>query len=827
VTRLLARSSARFYLRHPAQALLAIAGISLGVTVFIGVTLAIDSATRAFDQSAQFVRGRATHRVLPVGRDLTDATYVELVRAHGIRAAPILEASVRIEGPPRVRATLFGVDPIKEGAFRDFTRFAPGNDAGDVTRVITEVASALVSERLLEGLGDPSHLELVTDTGSHTVNVVGSLAGDASDLIVTDLSSAQELTGQIGILSRIDLIMSDAQARALEATLPPATALVPASNENAQFAELSRAFRINVSALGLIALVVGAFLIYSTMAFAIVQRRKPFAILRALGTSQRDLSQVVATEALVMGIVGAVLGMFLGTVLAAQLVGGVAATIDDFAFRLAVAVAKPSPWLYVQGAGLGVIASLIAAIGPLRDVARTDPSTAMQRVVLERTSARRVMRAPLAAGALLLLAAGLLLAPTRSLYVAFASLACVLAAGAMLAPAAIMTVTRVLEPVAARIGGLYGRMAARNVRAHQSRIAVAAAALTLAVATVIGVGLMIGSFRVSLARWLDTTLTSDVFLSAEQPFDPGRLLDRLTRLPQVSGISEARLIELPSEFGNVRLRAFAPAHRGFGLHIVDGDERSVIAALSAGTDIAIAEPFAYRHKLGHGDALDLPTPQGIVSFRIAGIFRDYNTGGASILMPLAKYRRLWNDLRVNTLGLELDAPLTTTVLRETIGAQPGDASIRVRRTDMIKDISLQIFDRTFAITTVLRTLAGIVAFLGMLSALLAIALERRRETAILRALGFPPRGMSALTMTETALTGIAAGIIATPLGLVLAALLVYVINRRSFGWTMELAVELPPIAIGIGLAVSASLLAGLLPSFQQSQQIKGSVLQYE
>lgn len=825
MNRLLLRSSARFYLRHPSQGLLAVAGIALGVAVFIGVTLANDSATRAFEQSAEFIRGRSTHRLLPVGRELGEQSYVDLVRTRGLRAAPVLEVGVRLDDGSGRRLTLLGVDPIEEAEFRDFTRFSPRQSGADIDRLLTRTGTALIPDSLLAGRG--GSLAIATDTGTHEITAVGALSDDAIDMVVTDVSTAQELTGRIGLLSRIDLILTPAEARALEPTLPAGTALVAATNENAAFRQLARAFQINVSALGLLALVVGAFLIYSTMAFAVVQRRKSLAILRALGASEREVLQTLATEALAIGALGTTFGAILGSLLAERLVGGVAATIDDFAFSAAVAVTSPSPWLYVQGFALGLTTTLLAAVLPLLDAARIDPATAMQRSVQERATARRIRFASIAALALLATAGVILSLPTRSLGVAFAGLACVLAAGAAIAPAAIIGVARWLEPLLASAAGLPGRMAARNVRAYQSRIAVAAAALTVAVATVIGVGLMIGSFRASLTAWLDTTLTSDVFVSADRPFDPSAMVAALEGFPQVVGTSRTRFGELPTEYGEIGIRAYEPGTRGYGLHIVDGDEPAAVAGLAAGTHVAIAEPFAYRNGLRRGDTLTLPTPSGSRGFPIAGIYRDYNTGGASVLLPLEAYRADWHDDEINTLGLELDGALPRDAVESLIRDDLGHDGFRITSTAALKDVSLRIFDRTFEITNVLRTLAGLVAFLGMLSALLAIQLERRREFAILRALGFPPRGLGALVLTETGLTGIAAGLVAIPIGTVLAGLLVYVINRRSFGWSMELIVQAQPIAIGVALATAAALLAGVVPSLKSRGPIESGALHDE
>ena len=826
---LLLRSALRFYLRHPAQTVLAFAGISLGVAVFIGVTLANDSAIRAFEESSQFVRGRTTHRLLPVGRPLSELTYAALVRARGLRAAPVLEVDVRIGDENGPRATLLGIDPIEELGIRDFARFEPdfGIGSGDGNPLLGGDDSVLVSEQWLEEGTNPSTLRIITATGAHDVRIAGSLGADASDLVIADIATAQALSGQYGTLSRIDLVLTAAQSEELARQPPEATALVSASNENAAFTELSRAFRINVAALGLLALVIGAFLIYSTMAFAVTQRRRHFGIQRALGVSRREIMQTLACEALVLGTAGAAIGIALGSLLASLLIGGVAATIDDFAFRSAVAVARPSTWLYARGCALGLGATLIAAAVPILDASRVDPMAAMGRAAQERTAAQRTRIAPMIAGLLLVIATVFLLLPTRSLNVAFAGLACVLAAGAAGAPAAIVALARWLEPLLARIGGLGGRLAARNVRAQQSRIAVAAAALTMAVSAVIGVGVMVGSFRASLTQWLDTTLTSDVFVNADAPFDPTDVLEALGAMPGIVGISLTRFTELPSEHGLLGVRALAPGSRGFGLHIVDGDAEAVLAELAAGTHIAVAEPLAYRIGVARGDTLSLPTPSGPHSFDIAGVYRDYNTGGASVLLPLGVYRTHWNDETVSGLGLELEGDVALDAIATIVRASLPGREIRIATTESIKQLSLQIFDRTFEITNILRTLAGIVAFLGMLSALLAIQLERQREFATLRALGLSPRGFDALIMTETGLTGIAAGVAAVPIGLMLAALLIYVINQRSFGWTMELAFDVVPITVGLALAIAASTLAGIVSSLRSRAPIDNTAFAHE
>jgi putative ABC transport system permease protein len=229
--------------------------------------------------------------------------------------------------------------------------------------------------------------------------------------------------------------------------------------------------------------------------------------------------------------------------------------------------------------------------------------------------------------------------------------------------------------------------------------------------------------------------------------------------------------------------------------------------------------LAYRLGIAAGDRLALPTPDGPRTFEVAAIYRDYNAGGAALTMPLDLYQRHWRDDRLTGLGIHLAAGAAeaevVNLLRDAL-AEWGTPA--VRSTTDIQRLSMTIFDRTFAITEVLRWLAGLIAFFGILSAAMAIQLERSRELAVLRSLGFTPTQLAGQVLVQTGLLGLGAAVAAIPVGTALAALLVHVINRRSFGWTMELDVTLAPIGAGVAMACSAALLAGLYPAWRSAHQ---------
>src|SRR5690606_32860602 len=295
---------------------------------------------------------------------------------------------------------------------------------------------------------------------------------------------------RLATIDYVDLRLSEQEARALESDPPPGTALVPASESARGLTELATAFRTNLTALGLLALAVGTFLIYGTMSFAIVQRRAVFGVWRALGLARRDLVASVLLEAAALGAVATAIGLVLGHALATQLVNLVLRTIGDLYYASAVGAPQPSRWIDVQGAALGVAATLAAALAPALGAARTAPAVAMRRAALERAARRGARYAAGGAVALGGLGALLVAVDTRSLYVAFAGLFCILGAGALLTPAATVTLMRLAERPAEALLGLPGLLAARGVTASLSRTGVATAALAVAVAAVIGVGIM-------------------------------------------------------------------------------------------------------------------------------------------------------------------------------------------------------------------------------------------------------------------------------------------------------------------------------------------------
>jgi putative ABC transport system permease protein len=868
VRRQLTRLALRHLAHHPWQLGLAVLGIALGVAVAVSIDLANESARRAFSLATEAVTGRATHQIVGGPSGLPEDLYrVVKVDLGARRAAPVLSGDVAAADRPGRTFTVLGIDPFSEAPFRPYldeagsagAAGAPGAAAAErgeapprdrlstVAALVTRPGAILMSRTTARDLGLAVGDRLAVRAAGvrRELQVVGVLdPGDPSSaraldgLLVTDIASAQEIFGAAGRLGRIDLIVSDDQAgRAqldrIAAALPPGAELVAAGARAGTTAQMIRAFQWNLTALSLLALVVGMFLIYQTMTFSVVQRRPLIGSLRAIGVTRAEIFALVMSEAALIGAVGTVAGLGLGWALARGLLGLVTRTINDLYFVLSVRDVTLEPLALAKGVLLGLGATLAAALAPALEATGAPPRVVMSRGALE-TGARRLVPRVTWLGVGLLALGGVVLALPGGIVGGFAGLFVLMVGSALVAPAAALGLLRLLHPPAASAFGTLGRLATRGIVAALSRTSVAIAALMIAVSAAIGVGIMIASFREAVVSWLEGTLRADIYVSApslvgnrpDATLDPA-LVARLAATPGVARAGTSRGVLVAGPGGAVQVVALDvdPA-RPPRWRFREGAADAVWDA--GGETVIVSEPYANRRGVRTGEAVRLRTDRGEHDFRVGGVFYDYGSSAGVLVMSRRTYDRFWDDRRVSGVAIEVvpgaDLPTVMAALRERAGREQ---EVVIRSNRALREASLEIFDRTFAITAVLRTLTVAVAFIGMLAALMALQLERAREIAVLRTLGLTPRQVWGLVTAETGLMGLLAGLLAIPGGLMLAGILVFVVNRRSFGWTMPIDPSPAILVQGVALSVLAAVLAGLYPAWRMARAVPADALRDE
>ncbi len=640
--------------------------------------------------------------------------------------------------------------------------------------------------------------------------------------MVVDIAVAQTWLSHFGWLSRIDVKIPDGDSplqRKLESMLPPGTQLLSAAGRTRSLAEMSTAFMTNLTAMSLLALLVGLFLIYNSVAFAVLQRRGLIGVLRALGVTRRQVVSLILSEGAVLGLVGAVMGVAAGIWLGEQLLVLVSRSINDLYFRVNVTEVAVSPWSIAKGLLAGLGATLLAAVVPAIEAASYQPRLALTRSVLEHRTRRLLPALAIAGSGMGLLALLLLQLSGSNLVAGLVAVFALILGFSLCIPLAVRAITSVLEPVVAKVAGTPARLAVSGIGANLSRTGVAIVALAVAVSATIGVSVMVDSFRGSVSAWLDKTLQSDVYVGTPYGTLNRGLIEDLVGASGVEAYSTSRRVWLEDATGRTRIIVLQMAPSSYaGVEVLDADPKAVWPAFAEEGAVLVSEPYAYRNAVAPGDTIKLITRFGEQGFTVAATWQSYDANAGAVLMSRSTYDRFWNDPGVDSIGLYLSPGTNIDELMQRMTAiSAGRQQIIMRSNREIRDRSLQVFDRTFVITDVLYWLATGVALIGILGAMLALQLERARELAILRALGMTPVQLGGMVTMQSAGIGLLSGLAAVPLGLVMAWVLIDVINRRAFGWQMDFLVSPGVLLAAVLFSVSAALLAGIYPAYRAAR----------
>ena len=837
----LLKTTLRDHMRRPWLTLLMILSVALGVAVVVSVDLANASATRAFKLSTDAVVGKATHQIVSSTNSFDDSVYTNLRVKQGNRlTAPVVEGYANAIQLGNQTMHVLGVDIFAEPPFRTYltanTQVPIEAFAAFLTQPGTILISADTASRFNLKTGDK--ISLVIGAQEKPVTIVGLMSppNDISSralegLILTDISTAQELFAMQGKLSRIDLIATTEQANAIAATLPGSLRLVPASEQANTVTQLTAAFQLNLTAFSLLALAVGMFLIYNTTLFSVVQRRRTLGILRCVGVTGQQIFAMILIEAAISGAIGAVIGIGLGIVLGRITVALVTQTINDLYFSVTVRGVDIDWQSMVKGMVLGAGAAVIAAALPAAEAANVPAVTVLSRSDLE-MRIRKLLPAITGIGiAMVFIGAALLLVVQSNVTFSFVGIFVALFGATFGVPVLTILFMRLSNAVFGR-WVLLGRMAARTVTQALSRTSVAIAALMVAVSVTIGVTVMIESFRSTVVNWLDQTLIADIYVSlplqGASNFGSmdASLVDKVKNIPGISAIELVRNANVYSpQFGDIRLIAPNGLHnRVMKASQFSGDE--IMRQVQNGA-MLISEPFANKYHVQIGDSITLTTNVGPEKFPVVGIFYDYSSDQGLVLLWRDVYRQYWDDNSISAIAAYVDNRANQNQIEDRMRLALGGACATTTQTDCtpiivqsnksLRDSALVIFDRTFAITAALRVIAVVVAFIGVLGALMALQLERTRELGTLRATGMTLQQLWRLTLLESGLMGATAGILSIPIGVMLSAILIYVINLRSFGWTIFFEPVPETYVQAFFISIAAALLAAVYPMLRLSR----------
>jgi putative ABC transport system permease protein len=817
--------------RESLRSALTVLSVALGVAVVVAIDLAGRAAAGSFHSSLESLTGKADLEITATG-GIDERLLGRLVQLPlPLTFRPRIEDWASKNGKGEA-LPFIGLDLIAENSWEGPD--AVLEDAHGAEDALAQGDPIWVGGRL--GLQKGDRVRLLINDQLLEFTVRGVLKhSDASvseeNAIVADIGPAQQVTGKAGRIDAISVTVPKESPRPisywideLRRQLPASISIEPQAARTDENRKMLAAFRWNLRILSYIALVVGAFLIYNTISISVVRRRSEIGILRALGATRGLILTGFLAEAAFFAGAGSTIGLLLGRFMALGAVRLLGSTVQSLYVS-----SEPGPVEFTLGSlatgiavGMGI--SLLAALGPAFEAAQVMPVEAMARGREEYVAATRSRWSLPLALLLSLLAAGASQLPAIGSQPVFGYIAALLliVAAAIAIPGLLNAFVGLTAALVARLLGVEAMLALRSLRASLGRTSVLIGALATAVAMMVSVGIMVGSFRETVSLWMDNQLKADFYLRPAGPAAADRhptmspeIADRLERIPGIAAVDRFRAYAisfqgLPASLGGGETTRIAA---NAGTRMLPGQDTSAaMAKLPTGNYVVISEPFSNKHNVHKGDTIRLALGVREAAFEIVGVYYDYSTERGFVVMDRRTLLKYLPDPAASNIAVFLASGADPAAVRKQIDDVIAGRGVLVFSNSRLRNEAIAIFDRTFTITWALEAVAIIVAVMGIAGALLALVIDRRREFGLLRFLGGSAIQIRQIILAEAALLGVLANLIGLALGTLLSLILIYVINKQSFGWTIQFHWPFLLLLAALSVVYIATILAALYPA---------------
>jgi putative ABC transport system permease protein len=799
---------------------LTLLAVALGVSVVVAIDLAGQAAAGSFHSSLESLTGKSDLIITATGGIDEKLLGILDQLPFAFTFTPRIEDFASIDG--RGEAIPFiGLDLIAS---------SPGS--AKEPRPAGSGLGIYVGSHLR--LQSSDHLRLLINDSLQDFTVAGILPANNGEIgennaIVADIGLAQIVTGKVGKLDTIDVRTPPGQSlehwsQIISQHLPPSVTVEPQGSRTDQNRKMLSAFRWNLRVLSYIALVVGAFLIYNTISISVVRRRNEIGVLRALGATRAFVTAGFLAESLFFALVGSLLGLLLGRIMAIGAVKLIGKTVQSLYVSSQPGTIQLTVEATLAGLGLGISISMLAALYPAFEAARVAPVEAMARGREEFIAAVR-SRTAIWWALLMLIAAAILarLPPVnRQPLFAYFSVLLLISGTAAAIPTLVSWFASIFSHVLEKLLGIEALLAMRSLRASLGRTSVLTAALTTAVAMTASVGIMVGSFRDTVSVWMDNELKADFYLrpagssSADRhPTMSADIADHIEKLPGVSSVDRFRAYPITYQGLPASLAGGESSTRenSASTRFLPGENRyQILSTLPTGNYAVVSEPFANKHNVTVGDTIALPLGGAVRHFKVLGIYYDYSTERGFVILARRTLLKYLPDTAASNLAVYLKPNADPATVRQSIDRVIAGRAVLVFANSTLRRGAIEIFDRTFSITYALEAVAIFVAVMGIAGALLAMVIDRRREFALLRFLGAAQPQVRQIILFEAGLLGLLSNIIGIALGTVLSLILIFVINKQSFGWTIQFHWPVAMLLSALTGVYLATVLAGLYPA---------------